>query len=285
LCKPVSEFHAQEDRSAQRGRSLLEEIPTIVGYPFRDPVAFVLLALFTGFFAWFSWISIFAGLLSYGVLVWYGFTALSHVSRGNMKSVMPDFSDISDLIEPLRLALATIIVSAAPLFVGLILLIGSLNPMDLLSSVPMDAQLDPSMVTEDVMDPTFYEEDGSLGGGEESDAYETEPFTTDPFPMQGSGGIDSARLGVAGMALLLILGALLWNFVYTPVALTVAGVSRSFFKTLVITVVQFVSGAVLGFIPILGTIAQAFVNAYAWLAIGCTLGLAVFKKAPELGLD
>ena len=34
------------------------------------------------------------------------------------------------------------------------------------------------------------------------------------------------------MALLLILGALLWQFVYTPVALIVAAVSRSFFKTL-----------------------------------------------------
>jgi hypothetical protein len=27
------------------------------------------------------------------------------------------------------------------------------------------------------------------------------------------------------------------------------------------------------------------VQAYTYLAVGCLLGLAVFKKAPELGLD
>ena len=32
-----------------------------------------------------------------------------------------------------------------------------------------------------------------------------------------------------------------------------------------------------------GSLAAAFVNAYAALAIGCTLGLAVFKRATELG--
>jgi hypothetical protein len=30
---------------------------------------------------------------------------------------------------------------------------------------------------------------------------------------------------------------------------------------------------------------RSFVDAYAYLAIGCTLGLAVFKKARELGWD
>ena len=111
------------------------------------------------------------------------------------------------------------------------------------------------------------------------------------------------------MTLLMIVVALLWQFVYTPVALIVAGVSRSFFKTLNpilgvdtilrmgsiywqalliyagISIVGLILGAILGFIPILGTLVNAFINAYAWLAIGCTLGLAVFKKAPELGLD
>ena len=37
--------------------------------------------------------------------------------------------------------------------------------------------------------------------------------------------------------------------------------------------------------PALGAVLKAFVDSYAFLAIGCTLGLAVFKKAPELGLD
>ena len=48
---------------------------------------------------------------------------------------------------------------------------------------------------------------------------------------------------------------------------------------------QWVLNFVLSFIPILGGIVASFVDAYAYLAIGCTLGLAVFKKAPELGWD
>ncbi|HET8644649.1 MAG TPA: hypothetical protein VFO85_04120, partial [Vicinamibacteria bacterium] len=53
----------------------------------------------------------------------------------------------------------------------------------------------------------------------------------------------------------------------------------------VVAVVQWVLGAVMGLIPILGGVVKAFVDAYAYLMIGCTLGLAVFKKAPELGLE
>jgi hypothetical protein len=131
----------------------------------------------------------------------------------------------------------------------------------------------------------------------------------EPFPTEGTGGFDSTRLGVAGTALLMIVVALIWQFVYTPVALIVAAVSRSFLKTLnpilgvdtiirmgsvywqalliyaVISGIGFVAGAMFGLIPFLGGVVQAFISAYVWLAVGCTLGLAVFKKAPELGLD
>jgi hypothetical protein len=34
-----------------------------------------------------------------------------------------------------------------------------------------------------------------------------------------------------------------------------------------------------------GKFLGAFVQSYTYLAIGCLLGFAVFKKAPELGLD
>jgi hypothetical protein len=103
--------------------------------------------------------------------------------------------------------------------------------------------------------------------------------------------------------------AIVWKLVYTPAALTVAALSRGFFKTLnpvvglhtihkmggiywqalaiysVLAGAQWVLGFGLGFIPIAGGIVKAFVDAYAYLAVGCTLGLAVFKKARELGWD
>ena len=40
-----------------------------------------------------------------------------------------------------------------------------------------------------------------------------------------------------------------------------------------------------GLIPLAGRFLAAFVQSYTYLAIGCLLGFAVFKKAPELGLD
>jgi hypothetical protein len=116
-------------------------------------------------------------------------------------------------------------------------------------------------------------------------------------------------LGLAATAIVFGGIALVWKVVYTPVALTVAGLSRSSLSTLnpvvgfdtikrmggtywqamgiytVIAVVQWIVGAILGFIPLVGGIATSFVDAYAYLMIGCTLGLAVFKKAPELGLE
>jgi hypothetical protein len=94
-----------------------------------------------------------------------------------------------------------------------------------------------------------------------------------------------------------------------PVALIVAALSKSILNTLnpamgvdtikkmgavywqalalylVVVAAQFVLGFVLGRVPIAGGLAMGFVNAYAALAIGCTLGLAVFKKGAELGWD
>jgi hypothetical protein len=89
----------------------------------------------------------------------------------------------------------------------------------------------------------------------------------------------------------------------------VAALSRSFFKILnpllgadtirrmggiywqalliysVFAGLQWLLGMGLGFIPIAGGIVSSFVDAYAYLAIGCTLGLAVFKRSKELGWD
>jgi hypothetical protein len=52
-----------------------------------------------------------------------------------------------------------------------------------------------------------------------------------------------------------------------------------------IAVVETMLVGALGFIPLAGRFLAAFVQSYTYLASGCLLGLAVFKKAPELGLD
>ena len=112
------------------------------------------------------------------------------------------------------------------------------------------------------------------------------------------------------LGLLAALGlALLWKLAYSPVALIAAAISHSFFATLnpvvgvgairrmgpvyweamvvytILSVAETVLSAGFGMIPVAGHILRAFVQCYAYLAIGCLLGLAVFKRAPELGLD
>ena len=53
----------------------------------------------------------------------------------------------------------------------------------------------------------------------------------------------------------------------------------------VLALAQWTIGYGLDRIPIAGALVRSFVYAYAWLAIACTLGLAVFKKADVLGWD
>jgi uncharacterized protein (DUF697 family) len=112
---------------------------------------------------------------------------------------------------------------------------------------------------------------------------------------------------MAPLAMLGIVIAALWMIAYMPVALIVAALSKSILSTLnpvigvdtikkmggsywqalgvylVLVATQFVLGLGLKLIPFAGGLVMGFVNAYAALAIGCTLGLAVFKKGAELG--
>ena len=49
LCVNAKQHDEELARDRQRARPLMEDIPTIIGYPMRDPLAFVMLALFTWF--------------------------------------------------------------------------------------------------------------------------------------------------------------------------------------------------------------------------------------------
>jgi hypothetical protein len=59
---------------------------------------------------------------------------------------------------------------------------------------------------------------------------------------------------------------------------------------LIVLSLDLVRGVVLTFlqslpVPFFGMAASAFLSSYAYLAIGCTLGFAIRKKAPEMGLE
>jgi len=112
-----------------------------------------------------------------------------------------------------------------------------------------------------------------------------------------------------GMAIALLALTLLWKLVYTPVAFTVAALSRSFLSTLnpvigistigsmgvvywqalvictVLGLAGWAAGYALNPIPVAGALIRSFTDAYFSLATACTLGLGVFKKAEALGWD
>jgi hypothetical protein len=284
FCVPARQYEEQQELVRQRQRSMMEELQTIGTYPLTDPMAYAMLAVFSGVFAFAArfgfamWVL--GTVLSMGALYAYCFYALNRVSNGNLKGFMPDLGDIWSFVEPCKLGIAALVVSSGPL-----MLITTWSGIGVARSFLTEG---PRPAVE-----------MSVAHAEGEAQAEVEPETAGPV-LSG---------GMLLLATLLIIPAILWKIAYTPVALTVAAISRSVLATLnpvialdtvkrmgivywqamlistVLTFGKWVVDFLLSFIPFVGGIAASFVDAYVYLAIGCTLGLAVFKKAPELGLD
>jgi hypothetical protein len=298
LCVAAAVYEEIQDKAKRRDRSMMDEIGVIVRYPLVDPTAYVLLALFTWFFGLFASFAFIAAVLSKGVLTWYSFNAVAKVSIGSMRDVMPDFRDWSEIVHAMRLSLAALVISAGPLFLCLVLIPGT----ELL-------RRGQPIVQSPRLEAVHAQPPSSPAAEERADEAEDEPSsdseTASPFEADRDG-----RGSVAGpLAMLGIVVAALWMVAYLPVALTVAALSKSIFSTVnpligadtikkmggtywqalaiyvAIVLVQAVTGWGLRLIPLAGGLVASFVDAYAALAIGCTLGMAVFKKGAELGWD
>jgi hypothetical protein len=280
LCVPAQQYEGEQEHKRQRQRSMMEELEVIARYPLQDPMAFALLALFSGLFAFcarFGFLTaIIATIISQGSLFAYCFYALNRVAGGNLKGFMPPVGDFWELVPPMKLGLGAMVISAGPLMA-----IFFLSGIGVAGSFVSDASPSATPVVHAASAPSAVDE------------------------------VAEPRLGPAGMlvATLLLIPAILWKIAYTPVAFVVAALSRSLLSTLnptigfdtikkmgptywqamliytVLAFGQWVLGFLLSWIPFVGGIVASFVDAYVYLAIGCTLGLAVFKKAPELGWD
>jgi hypothetical protein len=276
-----------------------DDVGFIAAYPFTDRAAYIMLALFTWFFSFFQGFAM-GVILSKGVLVWYSFTALTKVSVGKFRGYMPNFGDITDIVHPLRLSLAAILIASGPLLV----LPFAVGPPDLPSF--LEAARRPTAVVhaQEAKPEPPADEDAASMQDEDAAAY-SKPTAGDQ-PGEPSSARESGQLlWVNGLYLL----AFLWQLLYMPMALIVAAISRGFFKTLnpvigvdaiskmgvaywfaailytVLTVVQSFLERLLAAIPIAGSLAASFSGAYVSLTTGCALGLAVFKRARELDLD
>ena len=302
LCTPTIQYEEKQEQVRLRARPMAEEIPTIARYPLTDPMAYVLVCLFIWFFGLMKAFSGYAVLFSQGVLMAYAFNALSRVASGRLTGFMPELSDISDLAAPLRLGFVVYVAASWPLIA---LSIYAPRAAQAFPMVFADQGLSLAVVRAQTTEPT------PPANGETEET---------PTPAVGPGAAPSEEgeshdAGPGPGFLLLVVLALAWKIVYTPIALTVAAISRTagFVSSILQTVnplvgvgamlrmgatywqglgiycvlagAQWVLDLGLGFIPVAGGLARAFVDAYAYLAIGCAPGLAVYKKAPELGLD
>lgn len=321
LCLATAAKEAEEARARMRARPLTAELGTVFGYPLSDKVGFVLLAVVVGVFSVAASIAAFGAgfgiLFSQGLLYAYAFNAINKVSAGDLKSVMPNVGDVSDLVEPMRGGMAALLISTGPL-----LLLAFLHPPnEILGSMGVSAPAAitgaPAPTPEPTLDPQLQSLIGDSAPASEGEGGEDEAESGEEAGTGGSGELRPASAdeapyeepGVPGWVFLAYALAVVWKILYSPVALVAAAISRGFLATLnpvagisaitsmgatywsamgvytAIAVVETVLVAVLGMIPLAGKFLGAFVQSYTYLAIGCLLGLAVFKKAPELGLD
>jgi hypothetical protein len=302
LCMSTAEIEKKEATARQRARPLREDIGVIFRYPFTDTMAYVILAVVVFVFGLAASIAAFGRgvgiLFSQGLLYAYAFTAVNRVSSGEMKGFMPPISDITDLVAPLRVGLAALLVSSGPFFI-LLFLFPAVSLMDQMRSpaqepAAVEASPSPGAMTDEQL--AAYGMDEEEIAEFRKNLAETEP------PVELPSGPPFWILPALALALL-------WKMVYSPVALVAGAISRSFLSTLnpvtgiramihmgsvyweamivytLLAIAETILALVFGWIPIAGQLVMAFVQSYVFLVVGCLLGLAVFKKAPELGLE
>ena len=319
-CMPTSEYAAWQTRERQRARPLTDELATIFRYPMQDRVAFILLALFTGFFGFAARFTVYALPFSQGVLFWYSFHSLYQVAKGNIRHAMPEFNDLSDLYRPLGLSAGVLLIGWAPALFLMTILGSSLGLGGMIwgaTEAPAIAVDHPVQTEKDTKQEEAIA--GFLEALKENTGKREEPLGSEgeeasslvhPVETIQSRATTTATAPEYTLGLSLLIGlALAWKVAYTPVALIVAALSHNLWSIVnpligVDTIrrmgpmyvqamliysgfvaVRWALGSALGYVPVAGGIAVSFVDAYFYLAVGCLLGLAVFKRAPELGWD
>lgn len=316
-CIPASGYQKWLEQERLRARPMMAEIKTILSYPLQDPVAFFIFAAITGFFGFAALFSPRAIIFSWGILLWYSFHTLYQVASGNLTRFIPEFNDMSDITHSLRLSGAALFMTWGPLLVLGVLFTANVGMgfPSLIGGTPVEEDTVTAPSVEE--DPALAEVQSLLGDpdGEETDSEDSAASSKLKEQALGHTQVAATKTGATstsetttGVSLLLLL-ALLWKVTYTPVALIVAALSKNVWSVLNprigiqtirrmgpvywhvlliytgLTVTELGVGKIFGVMPIIGDIGMAFVKAYIAIAVGCALGLAVYKKAPELGWD
>lgn len=322
---PAAEKRKAAEKDALRARPLFDELGRIVRYPISDPMGFGMLCFLVAFFnaargvGMGMQVSGFAYIFSQGLMMGYAFTALRRVSHGNLTAGMPDMASLDDFVQPVRLAAASYLIAMLPFI--LVLFTTGFSLLNMVASAAHKARAPRAKVTKKYTPPpsaipiaTESDDEGkdpnellqeladqaaaAQASGTPMEDPEPEP---EPEP-EASGGS-----AVAGIVLGTL--SLIWALGYFPVAFMVAAISQSVWSTLDpreglraisamgqtywhavgVTTALFVGcglvRALVGVHPLTGFVLGPVVECYQWLAVGCVLGLAIFKRAEALGFD
>ncbi|MCM2256240.1 MAG: hypothetical protein NDJ94_11270 [Vicinamibacteria bacterium] len=299
---PAADRLAHEAKARDRARSMRDEVAFILRYPLVDVAGYAMLAVFVGICRVVAAMGGGGGmgaLLTQGVLMAYSFSALTKTAGGDRKAFMPQIDNPLDLALPLRLGFAAVVISAGPLLATLLF-----TPAEtLVASSSYEAVAHAQEPA-----PAAADETGDEGEELAADEAEQGPDAA-AAPEPGFEAYEPEPTGVPAWAWLLFAVSFVWFLAYSPIALIAAGLSRSVLQTLNplvglhaiqtmgatywhaaalytgLTLVQVVVGSLLEWIPLAGVFLRTFPDCYLSLCIGATLGLAVFKKGPELGYD
>lgn len=240
-----------------------------------------------------------------------------------MRRAMPEFTDIADLYRPLRLSAGVLLIGWAPALLLMVMLGSSLSMGGLIwgqqeepvameqptPQTPREAEQEAAGIglLEGLKEDAGEDKGTSTPESEEDDAAITRKLEVTPPPPAIPATATEYTLSLS----LLIGLALAWKVAYTPVALIVAALSSNLWSIVnpligIDTIkrmgpvymhvmliysgfaaARWLVGSALGYVPVplLGGVVVSFVDAYFYLGVGCLLGLAVFKRADELGWD
>jgi hypothetical protein len=291
---------------------LWQEVPRVLAYPLGDLVNFAILAGLTLFFNAGRAVgmglqaTVFAYVFGQGLLMAYAFTALNRVAHGKFEPAVPELAGLEDVVRPLRLSIAAFLISAGPLVLVAIgsgaMFAASAAPKNVPKSVRVIRAL-PSVPATPV--------DPEIGAADPTAALKDLAATADAI-QKGNVQLEEPAAQPPALPAWTPLAfglALAWLVAYFPVAFMVAAISQSFFTTLnpleglrailamgatywqatALAALLFAAHSCVAFalkpVPVAYLTAGSVADAYAWLALGCLLGLAIHKKARELGFD
>ncbi|MEP6924722.1 MAG: hypothetical protein ABI954_09675 [Pyrinomonadaceae bacterium] len=310
MCKPIAEFKGKLKKTVQRSLDLqqgygFKDFGQAWAYPFKFWQSLCIGALFV---ALLSFGGFFGNLLANAILFGCIAQTINHMAHGDSdKSFMPDFDDFNvwdDVFKPFFLSIGVSLVAFLPLIIMIIALVWS-AANSLVNQAAISGNQQTAVVTQ--------------GGYPAPDA---RAQTTTGVEKNNSTVVNSVVEAFYKSATFFILPLIitgLWALFYWPIALVIAGYTKSFWATinpligidtmhrmgwvyiaafffcLIVEISSFIFSIIAGIVttpfemPLIGNLPAKLIisisSFYFSLVIAFLLGSALYKTSDRLGIE